>query len=103
MLDETDKRIEVVKSGAEGIDVTEAKLSKLSEDIATRMRLLEELVRNDIDKNPAPHKEGITPQLRLKVRALKKQGWKDDEIAASLKRSLGEVQLILQMMPETEL
>ena len=101
ILDETDKRIAIVTSGQNGVTKVEERLQKLSDEISERMSLLEHLARTEIDSKEGsePRNEGITPQLKQRVRALKKQGWKNDEIAHSLKRSKTEIDLILEMLP----
>ena len=103
LLDDTERRVEQINSAREGIGRAETRLQKLDGEIDKKMDLLLKATRSDMERSgssaPLPSSSGssITPRDRETIIDLKRRGWTVDDIARRMKRSVGEVELILEM------
>jgi len=94
-LVETETKMNELKNSKEWLASTETRLLKLAQDSDDKIRLFGELVKNSRDSFKTPQDGAPAIAVRDDVIALNRQGWKEEEIAARLNLSLGEVQLIL--------
>jgi chromosome segregation ATPase len=97
MIDETGKRIDQIQTAREGIARSETRLQNLSKEIDDKFQLLGKITAADIEKNPGQKNDRITPQDKEAIIRLKRQGWDVSQIARSMKRSEGEIELVLEM------
>ena len=97
ILDETESRVEKIQNSREGIGRTETRLVNLDSEIDKKLNLLAAITRDDIKKNPAPQSDRLTPQEKDNIITLKRQGWSIEEIARRMKRSEGEVEMVIEM------
>ncbi len=97
LLADTEARMQQIQAARNGIAGTETRLQNLDKQIDDKMSLLLRATQADMAKNPGPQQSRITPQDRETIIQLKRQGWTVDEIARRMKRSEGEVELILEM------
>ena len=91
-----EQRIEDINSARTGIARTEMRLQELSGEIDRKFADLGEITKISNDSEYSENNR-VTPQIRSAVRTLKKQGWKNEQIAARCKISLSEVDLILEL------
>ncbi|GHV95390.1 hypothetical protein AGMMS50293_17100 [Spirochaetia bacterium] len=100
-----EKRIAEMQIAREWLARTETELQALDKDAQTQLRLTRSLLDREggkiaaaAGKSPAGKSKGAPPpQDRDNVIRLKRQGWKDEEIANTLHLSKGEVELILEL------
>lgn len=98
MLEETEGRIQLVQSNRDGIAKAEDRITKLANDVDKKLSALKSVTEADVKKNGTrSSSRGPSPRKRESIRALKQQGWTNEEIAASLKISLAEVELVLEL------
>ena len=97
LLSETEVQVEQIKTARTGFAGVETRLQKLDKEIESKMDLLLKATRADLNENPGQISDRMTPQERDTIIALKRQGWTVDEIARRMKRSVGEVELILEI------
>ncbi|MDE7226818.1 MAG: hypothetical protein K2N31_00645 [Treponemataceae bacterium] len=97
LLADTEARMQQIQAARNGIAGAETRLQHLDKQIDDKMSLLLRATQADMAKNPGPQSSRITPQDRETIIQLKRQGWTVDEIARRMKRSEGEVELILEM------
>ena len=96
ILTETEERVKQVQTGREGIARTETRLHTLETEIDQKMNLLLEITKQDLKENPMEKEEGISLALRESVISLHRKGWSNEEIAKRLKRSVGEIDLLVE-------
>ena len=97
LLDETEQRVQQITSAREGIGRAETRLQNLDKEIDSKMDLLLRATKADMEKNPGQISDRMTPQDRETIVQLKRTGWTVDEIARRMKRSVGEIELVLEM------
>jgi len=97
LLDDTEKRVRDLQQSREGIARSETRLNELSAEIDSKFQLLAKLTKEDLSKNPGPVESRLSPQDRESIHHLKRQGWSVEEIARSMKRSVSEIELVLEM------
>ena len=96
ILSETEERVKQVQTGREGIARTETRLHTLETEIEKKMELLLQITRQDLKDNPAPKKDEISMADRETVITLHRNGWSNEEIARRMKRSIGEIDLLIE-------
>ena len=69
----------------------------LSRDVNSKFKVLQQITKQDLEKNPLPRGSSISQQVNENVRLLKRQGWTIPEIAKSLNMTENEIDLILQL------
>jgi chromosome segregation ATPase len=99
-LDETlsgiEKRIREMQKAREWLANTETRMEELYKQAEGQVKLLGDILRDSSGK--AEGGTGAPPiSKRENVVSLARRGWKKEEIAKSLKISVGEVELILEM------
>ena len=97
LLKDADKRLDVINSTRQGINLQEQRLQELSKSVDSKFDDLKAITRSEIEKNPSVDGKHVTPSQRSSVRTLKRQGWTVAEIAKQLKLSQMEVELILEV------
>ena len=102
ILLDAERKMEEINSARQGIGRSEQRLQELSRNIDSKFDLLKTLAQKNIEKNGVKGKT-IVPQHHEQVRSLHRQGWTNNEIASTLKLTPGEVELILEIPPESPL
>ena len=97
MIADTERRVETLNSVQNGIKKTELDLQGLSRDVNSKFKVLQQITKQDLEKNPSERGNSISQQVNENVRLLKRQGWTIKEIAKSLGITESEVDLILQL------
>ena len=103
LLKETEERTEQVQKAKEGIVNTEIRLNNLSQEINEKFDMLEKITRNEVEASASTfgttevRNTRLTPKDRETIISLKRQGWHVDEIAKRLKRSEGEIEMVIEM------
>ena len=95
LIGDSQKRLDDINSARNGIGRTEQRLHELSAEIDSKFKILEKLVRTDLEKEPRQMSSRLTPEDRDSIKRLKHQGWTTVEIAAATKRSVAEVEMVL--------
>ena len=97
LITDTERRVETLNSVQNGIKKTELDLQGLSRDVNSKFKVLQQITKQDLEKNPSVRGNSISQQDNENVRLLKRQGWTIKEIAKSLNITEREVDLILQL------
>ena len=97
LIADTERRVETLNSVQNGIKKTELDLQGLSRDVNSKFKVLQQITKQDLEKNPSERGNSISQQVNENVRLLKRQGWTIKEIAKSLGITESEVDLILQL------
>ena len=97
LIADTEKRIDALNSVQSGIKKTELDLQGLSRDVDNKFKVLHQMTKQDMEKNPAQRGHTLNPQINDSVRQLKRQGWSISDIAHNLNLTENEVDLILQL------
>lgn len=99
LISDAEKRIDQVQKSREGIASTETRLQNLQREIEEKFDVLADLTKQDLEENPTdPETNGrLTPKDRQTIKELKRRGWTADEIARRMKRSVGEIELALDL------
>ena len=103
LLQETEERTEQVKKAREGIVSTETRITNLSREIDNKFDMLERLTRNEVETSAAESKisynssSPLSPKDKETIRSLVRKGWSREEIAHRTGRSIGEVDLLIDM------
>ena len=97
LITDTERRVETLNSVQNGIKKTELDLQGLSRDVNSKFKVLQQITKQDLEKNPSVRGNSISQQDNENVRLLKRQGWTIKEIAKSLNITESEVDLILQL------
>ena len=109
MLDDSvkwlERRIAEMNVARESLARLATELQNLDKDAQTQLKLTRSLLDREEGKTAAragkPEDRGAPPPRdRENIISLKRQGWKIDEIARTLKISKGEVELILELGPK---
>ena len=102
-LEEIEERIKSMQRARTWIADAETRLEELNKDILTQVKAAGSLVKGKKSGAGTELGEGApSMQKKENVIALKKKGWPNDVIAKTLKLSLGEVELILEMAPKDD-
>ncbi|WP_020614338.1 SpiroCoCo family coiled-coil protein [Sediminispirochaeta bajacaliforniensis] len=98
LLSDSEKRIDELQKAREWLARTETRLEEVSKQAQEQVKLLGSIMKSDgatgSDKRGAP---GMN--ARELVSRLARQGWTVDQISRATKLSRGEVELILEMIP----
>ncbi len=101
LLEETEKRAETVRNSREGIGNSETRLMNLSKEIDDKIDMLERISASELEKSPSgsssSKNDRLSPKDKETIIALKRRGWSVEEIARNMKRSEGEIELVLEM------
>ncbi len=97
IIADTEKRIDALNSVQTGIKKTELDLQGLSRDVDNKFKVLNQMTKQDLAKNPNKKSAGINPRTSEAIRQLKRQGWTIAEIAKQLELTENEVDLVLQL------
>jgi len=76
---------------------TETELLALDKDAKALLKITKGMIDKEKGKTPPKTEGSVTPQEREDILRLKGQGWKTEEIAESLHRSRGEIELVLEL------
>jgi DNA-binding NarL/FixJ family response regulator len=97
-ISDLDKRLENLGKAREWLARTETRLEEINRDTQQRVRLLGTLSKRE----SGGRKTSGSPDMstREMVVKLAREGWNSEEIAANLKLSRGEVELILELQPK---
>jgi chromosome segregation ATPase len=100
LLEDIEARMTSLQRVRQWIAEAETRLENLNKQAQTQARAIDSIMKGKKSGPPANIGEGApSPQKKENVIALKRQGWTEKEIAEALKISLGEVELILEMVP----
>ena len=80
----------------EWIAQAETRMEKLNRELNDQLKLAGEITREEND-GPRRGNDPVSLGTRNNVHKLHRQGWTDEQIANTLKLSIGEVQLILEV------
>jgi hypothetical protein len=101
VLDETlakiEKRIADMNVAREWLARTETELKALDKDARTYLKLTKSFFERESARTPAASTGAPTPQDRDDILKLKTQGWSNKEIADAMNKSIGEVELTLEV------
>ncbi|MBQ9631078.1 MAG: hypothetical protein IJR49_05790, partial [Treponema sp.] len=97
LLDDADKRVKVINSAREGLGRSEARLEELNADIDAKFKLLGQITKKDLEKNPTKGETRLSPRDTENIRTLKRQGWTIAQIAKRMNRTQTEVSLALEL------
>jgi DNA-binding NarL/FixJ family response regulator len=98
-----EKRIAGMNVAREWLARTETELKALDKDAREYLKLTKSLLSRESGKTQAPSSKGApTPRDRETIMKLKSQGWTVKEIADSLKMSIGEVELTIEIASRGE-
>jgi chromosome segregation ATPase len=97
-LSTIEKRIAQMQTAREWIARAETRLGELNKEIQDKFKLMEAVLK---DNAPSPLRDKGAPSVGMRENVVKlaRQGWTAKEIAANLKLSVGEVELILELAP----
>jgi DNA repair exonuclease SbcCD ATPase subunit len=95
-LSTVEERIKTMQVAREWIAQAETRMQNLNREIQSQLKLMGEITRDDGD-GPIRGSNPDSLITRENVHRLHRQGWVDDEIARTLKLSIGEVKLILEV------
>ena len=96
LVQETRENIAQLKSERTGLGKVEQHLMNLNQQVDTKFETLKAVASAQTQSAPKDDKH-INPQTREQVRSLKRQGWKNAEIANALKIPESVVELILEL------
>lgn len=95
LIQNTEERIEKLKSDREWLAKTETRLQGISSKVDGDIKLYGDLMKN---KASSKNSNGsISPETRRSVKRLAEMGWKPEAIAVSLEISVSEAELILEL------
>ncbi|GHV64687.1 hypothetical protein AGMMS49587_17560 [Spirochaetia bacterium] len=94
-----EKRIKDMNVAREWLANTETRLNELNKQTQNQVKLAASLNKDEGGKGVTPNKGAPSPGVRENIITLARQGWTAKEIANSLKCSIGEVELILELNP----
>ena len=97
MLEDIEDRINAMHRARKWIADAEGRLEKLNADAQIQARAIDAIVNRKTSAASDLGPGAPPPQIKENAISLAKQGWKIDEIAKALKRTRGEVELILEM------
>ncbi|CEM61762.1 hypothetical protein DWQ65_00915 [Treponema phagedenis] len=96
LLEEMEERIEKMQNAREWLAATETRLQEISKNSESQLKLLGVLLKSEM---PAKTAGSGSPSIETRENVLKlyNSGWTIEAIANALKRSEGEIGLILEM------
>ncbi len=98
ILSDSEKRVDELQKAREWLARTETRLEEVSKQAQEQVKLLGTIMKDD--GAPASDKRGAPGMnARELVSRLARQGWTVDQISRATKLSKGEVELILEMIP----
>ena len=97
LLSETRKNIDIVNSANLGIKKTEQDLQELSRGVEKKFEVLHKITKEDLSSGNTPKDKSFTPSEKETIRDLKRQGWTINELASRFKRSITEIELLLDL------
>ena len=97
ILSETEERLDAINSARSGVGRIEERIIQMDKDLDGKLKLVQSMVNDDVKKNPGQQEQFIAPQEREQVKQLARQGWTVAQIARALKRTQGEISLILEL------
>jgi chromosome segregation ATPase len=96
-LAKIEKRIADMNVAREWLANVETRLNELYKEAKEQIKLIGGVLKSESGKTPVS--EGAPPpQVRDNIRRLHEQGWKVEEIAKTMKRSVGEIELTLEII-----
>ncbi|MDR1909454.1 MAG: hypothetical protein LBQ35_06030, partial [Spirochaetaceae bacterium] len=95
-LSTIEERIKAMQVAREWIAQAETRMQNLNHDMQDQIKLMGEITREEGD-GPLRGSNPESIATRENVHKLHRQGWKDEEIAKTLRLSIGEVKLILEV------
>lgn len=96
-IDKIEKRIADMNVAREWVAKIETRLNEINKEAKEHVKLIKGLFESE--KGKAQAGEGAPPpQVRDNIRRLYEQGWKIEEIAKAMKRSIGEIELTLEII-----
>ncbi|MDR0878423.1 MAG: hypothetical protein LBN21_10245 [Treponema sp.] len=97
-----EKRIEDMQVAREWLARTETRLEELNKQAQDQVKLMGAILKDEKGKS-APRDKGAPPiGVRETIVKLARQGWTTAEIARTVKYSVGEVELTLEIAPRDE-
>ncbi|MDR2159563.1 MAG: hypothetical protein LBP23_05815 [Treponema sp.] len=93
-----EKRIGEMNVARDWLARAETRLDELNKEARSKVRIINSLLKDE-GKPPAAGRDAPPPADRETVITLRRQGWSVDEIAATMKLSRSEVELILEIAP----
>jgi methyl-accepting chemotaxis protein len=101
LLEEIEERIKSMQRTRQWIADAETRLEELNKDAQIQARTIDAIVKGR-NTGPIPDSGGTlsSQQMKENIIALIRRGWKEDEIAKSLKISIAQVQLTREMAPK---
>jgi DNA-binding NarL/FixJ family response regulator len=88
-----------MQTAREWIARAETRLGELNKEIQDKFKLMEAVLKDNSSPSPLRDRGAPPVGMRENVVKLARQGWTAKEIAANLKLSVGEVELILELAP----
>jgi DNA repair ATPase RecN len=97
IMNTTEQRFATLTSAQNGIKTAELDLQNLRRDVDEKFGVLRKITQNDLAQKPLDSNSAITPADIDVIKKLKRAGWRNEEIAKKLNRSLSEIELTLQI------
>ncbi|MDR1900364.1 MAG: hypothetical protein LBQ55_10175 [Treponema sp.] len=95
-----EKRIKEMNVARDWIARAETRLAEINKEIQSKVRIVNARLKEE-GKPPAAGRDAAPPPAdRESVISLRREGWSIDEIAAAMKLSRSEVELILEIAPK---
>ena len=98
-----EEKAEQVQKAREGIVSAETRLTNLSREIDNKFDMLERITRTEVENVASEQKVSFNSSSRLSpkdketIRSLIHKGWRKEEIARTTGRSIGEIELLIDM------
>ena len=101
-LSHLEKRIAEMQVAREWLARAETEMQALDKDIRSQLRLTRNILNQEGAKTSADSRKSqsegaLSPRDREDIISLRRQGWNVEEIASAMKRSKGEVELVLEI------
>jgi len=93
----TEDRIASLNSAQNGFKTAEMDLQNLRRDVDEKFGVLRKITQSELTQRPVDVNSAITPTDIDVIKKLKRNGWRNEEIAKKLNRSLTEIDLALQI------
>jgi DNA repair exonuclease SbcCD ATPase subunit len=97
IMSTTEERIASLTSAQSGIKTAEIDLQNLRRDVNEKFGVLRKITQSELTQKPLPSNSGINPSDIEMIKTLKREGWRNEEIAKRFNRTLGEIELALAM------
>jgi len=99
MIGDVEQRIDKMQKAREWLGRTETRLEQIAKQADDQLKLLGNILKKD-GKGAAGEDNAPSNRVRNMVRQLAHQGWGVKEIAKQTELSVGEVELILELLPK---